>query len=222
MDAEVAGNASKTSAMAAIAFVDLAGFSAITEVFGDEAAVAVLDVFERLVNESLAKGGRQVKWIGDEVMLAFDDPDTALRALGHLLPACRADARLPLTRAGLHYGPVIPRGNDFFGATVNIASRITASSSAGRVLATQPIAEVAEAKGVSVEPLGPVSLRSLAKAIPLFSIGVSGSVDPAWIDPVCKMHAPYSAYSRARPSGHWFCSQECEEAFGRSPETYQS
>jgi class 3 adenylate cyclase/YHS domain-containing protein len=214
--------ASKKNAMAAIAFVDLAGFSAITEVFGDQAAVAVLDVFESLVNEALAKGGRRVKWIGDEVMLAFEDPDTALRALGHLLPACRADARLPLTRAGLHYGPVIPRGGDFFGGTVNIASRITASSSAGRVLATRPIADVAEAKGVSVEPLGPIALRSLAEAIPLFSIQLAESVDSAWIDPVCKMHAPYSAYARARPSGHWFCSPQCEAAFRRSPETYQT
>src|SRR5687768_35671 len=198
METGIGADASKTTPMAAIAFVDLAGFSAITEVFGDETAVAVLDVFEALVNESLAKGGRRVKWIGDEVMLAFDDPDTALRALGNLLPACRADARLPLTRAGLHYGPVILRDGDFFGGTVNIASRITASSSAGRVLATQPIAEAAEAKGVSVEPLGSISLRSLAEAIPLFSIQLAESVDPAWIDPVCKMHAPYSAYARAR------------------------
>ena len=222
MATEIGADASNERAMAAIAFVDLAGFSAITEVFGDEAAVALLDIFERLVNESLVDGGRRVKWIGDEVMLAFQDPDTALRALGHLLPACRAEARLPLTRAGIHYGPVILRGGDVFGGTVNIASRITASSSAGRLLATQPIAEVAKSKGVSVEPLGLISLRSLAKAIPLFSIQLAESVDAAWIDPVCKMHAPYSAFSSARPSGHWFCSPQCEEAFRRSPETYRS
>jgi class 3 adenylate cyclase/YHS domain-containing protein len=163
-----------------------------------------------------------VKWISDEVMLAFADPDAALRALAHLLPACRADSRLPLTRAGVHYGPVIPRGADFFGATVNIASRITASTSAGRVLATQPIAEVAAAEGVLVQPLGPTALRSLAQKIPLFSIQIAEAVDAAWIDPVCKMHAPYSAYARSRPAQRWFCSPQCEEAFRRSPETYSS
>jgi class 3 adenylate cyclase len=68
MDTSIGADASKKTAMAAIAFVDLAGFSAITEVFGDEAAVAVLDLFEGLVSESLVEGGRQVKWIGDEVM----------------------------------------------------------------------------------------------------------------------------------------------------------
>lgn len=209
-------------ASAAIAFVDLAGFSAITDVFGDRAALAVLDAFEELVTASLKQEGRLVKWIGDEVMLAFPDPDAALRALARLLPACRADARLPLTRAGVHYGPVIPRGTDFFGATVNIASRITASTSAGRVLATQPIAEVAEANGVSVQALGPMSLRSVAEKLPLFSIQMAEAVDAAWIDPVCKMHAPYSAYARSRPAGYWFCSPQCETAFKRSPETYLS
>jgi class 3 adenylate cyclase/YHS domain-containing protein len=208
--------------VAAIAFIDLAGFSAITDVFGDEAAVAVLDVFEGLVGGSLEEGGRMVKWIGDEVMLAFPDPDTALRALARLLPACRAESRLPLTRAGLHYGSVIPRGSDFFGATVNIASRITALSSPGRLLATRPIAEVAESKGVSVEALGPVALRSVAEKVRLFSIQIAEVVNTAWIDPVCKMHAPYSAYPRARPAEIWFCSPQCEEAFRRSPETYSS
>ena len=46
--------------MAVIAFVDLAGFSAITDVFGDESALAILDVFEGIVSASLAEGGRLV------------------------------------------------------------------------------------------------------------------------------------------------------------------
>ncbi len=223
MDAENSFRLSEgNGASAAIAFIDLAGFSAITDVFGDQAALDVLDAFEKLVTESLKQGGRLVKWIGDEAMLAFPDPDGALRALAHLLPACRADPRLPLTRAGVHYGPVIQRGADYFGATVNIASRITAATSAGRVLATQPIAQVAEAHGVSVEPLGPTLIRSVAERIPLFSIQMAEAVDAAWIDPVCKMHAPYSAYARSLPAGLWFCSPQCELAFKRSPETYTS
>ena len=221
MTPDVTSEDAGSTQSAAIAFVDLAGFSAITDVFGDAAAIEVLDVFEELVNASLREGGRLVKWMGDEAMLAFPDPDIALKALAHLLPACRSDSRLPLTRVGLHYGRVVPRGRDYFGATVNIASRITASSSAGRLLATQPIADVAARRGVSVEELGPTALRSMAEKVPLFSIMLTESVDPAWIDPVCKMHAPYSAYSRARPAGPWFCSPRCEEAYKRSPATYE-
>jgi adenylate cyclase len=47
-----------------------------------------------------------------------------------------------------------------------------------------------------------------------------GQWDPVWIDPVCKMHAPYAAYRRADSDGPWFCSQRCEEAYRRSPRTY--
>ncbi len=98
--------------VATVAFIDLAGFSAITDVFGDAPAVRLLEVFESLVQETLGPGNRPVKWIGDETMLAFADPDIALQALGRLLPACRADARLPLTRAALNHGPVVRREND--------------------------------------------------------------------------------------------------------------
>ena len=95
--------------VATVVFIDLAGFSAITDVFGDVSAVRLLEVFEALVQETLGAGNRPVKWIGDETMLAFAGPEIALEALGRLLPACRADVRLPLTRAALNHGPVVRR-----------------------------------------------------------------------------------------------------------------
>jgi class 3 adenylate cyclase len=65
---------------ATVAFVDLAGFSAITDVYGDQAAIRLLEVFERLVSEALAGHAPPIKWIGDEAMLAFSDPATALNS----------------------------------------------------------------------------------------------------------------------------------------------
>ena len=100
---------------ASIAFVDLAGFSAITDVFGDESAIAILEIFEGMVGEALEEHEPPIKWIGDEAMLAFPGPEFAIQALGKLLQACRKEPRLPLTRAGLHHGPVIRRAGDIFG-----------------------------------------------------------------------------------------------------------
>jgi adenylate cyclase len=206
--------------MATVAFVDLAGFTAIADVFGDAAAIEVLDLFEELVRNSVGDAGQLVKWIGDEAMLLFPEPDLALQALARLLPACRAEERIPLTRCGLNHGPIIRRGNDAFGSTVNIASRITAYAMAGQLVATRPIADVAKARGVSVHELGPIQLRSVAKRVLLFVLQMAEAVDPTWIDPVCKMHAPYSAYLKTRRTELWFCSQQCEEAYRRSPGTY--
>ena len=208
-------------APATVAFIDIAGFSAIADLYGDAAALDVLEVFESMVRDALSGYEPPIKWIGDEAMLSFPEPGTAIKVLGPLLQACRKESRLPLTRSGLNHGPVIRRAGDLFGTTVNIAARIAALASPGQLLATQPVAEAAVTRGILVRDLGMVALRSVAGEVPLYEIELAPSADPAWIDPVCKMHAPYSSYRRAAPQGPWFCSPLCEEAYRRSPQTYE-
>jgi adenylate cyclase len=205
---------------ATVVFIDLAGFSAITDVYGDSRAISMLEHFERMVSTALNDFEPPVKWIGDEVMLSFPEPGLAIKVLASLLPACRDDERLPLTRTAVHHGPVIRRGNDLFGSTVNIAARLAAIASPGQLLATSAVATAASTEGVLVRPLGKVSLRSIPDKVPLYEIHVAPEPDPAWIDPVCKMHAPYSTFLRAASSGPWFCSKLCADAFERSPHTY--
>ena len=207
-------------AVATVAFVDLAGFSAITDVYGDASAIAVLQRFEALVCEALEGLGPPVKWIGDEVMFGFPDPATALRVLGRLIPACRSEPRIPLTRTGLNHGPVLRRSNDLFGSTVNIAARIASFASPGQLLATQAVAGIAAESGIVARDMGKAALRSIADPVSLYSIEFAPTFDPAWIDPVCKMLAPYAAYNRTMPTEPWFCSERCADAYRRSPEIY--
>ena len=208
------------SASATVAFIDLAGFSAIADVYGDESALAVLEIFEGKVREALSDYAPPIKWIGDEAMLSFPDPESAIRVLGALLHACRNDPRLPLTRTGLNHGPVIQRDGDLFGSTVNIAARIAELASPGQLLATRSVAAAAASCGILVKDLGKTALRSLAGEVDLFEIELAPAPDPAWIDPVCKMHAPFASYRRAKQEGPWFCSPHCEEAYWKSPQTY--
>ncbi len=208
------------SAVSTVAFVDLAGFSAIADVYGDVSAIAILEHFEQLVREALGSLAQPIKWIGDEAMFGFPDPAIALQVLGRLLPACRSEPRIPLTRAGLNHGPVLRRGTDLFGSTVNIAARIAALASPGQLLATQSVAGVAAASGIVVKDLGDVALRSIADRVPLYSIELAPASDPNWIDPVCKMHAPYEAYRRTSPTEPWFCSEHCAAAYRRTPGAY--
>ncbi|MCP8937748.1 hypothetical protein NK718_04415 [Alsobacter sp. SYSU M60028] len=207
-----------TRSDAVIAFIDIAGFSAATDVYGDETALAMLSVFEAIVHESLGSTA-PLKWIGDEVMLAFDDCEAALSTLGTLLGRCREEPRIPLTRTGVHSGSVLRRGSDVFGATVNTAARLTALAGPGDLLASEAFAAAAKAAGVAVEDRGPHQLRSLSSPIGVFSIELARAADPRWIDPVCKMHAPLSAYKRA-DKGLWFCSPLCAEAYARNPSAY--
>src|SRR5437763_18121 len=221
MDTNVSGLAGFESGVATVAFVDLAGFSAIADVYGDASAIVVLQRFEEMVRHALGGLRPPIKWIGDGAMFGFPEPATALQMLGRLLPACRSEPRIPLTRTGLNHGPVLRRANDLFGSTVNIAARIAALASPGQLLATQPVANIAIASGIVARDIGKVALRSIADHVPLYSIELAPAFDPAWIDPVCKMHAPYAAYRRTTPTGPWFCSERCAEAYRRSPEVYR-
>lgn len=220
MNSEHDGKRDPPRQEATVAFIDLAGFSAITDVYGDESALGILGVFEDLVHQAVEGHAPPVKWMGDSVMLAFPDPVSALGMLGRLLTACRQDPRLPLTRTAVNHGPALRRSGDLFGSTVNIAARVAALAGPGQFLATEAVAQLASAEGISVRSRGMTAIRSLPDAIALFDIILAPEPDRAWIDPVCKMHAPLVPFQREAPDSPWFCSPRCAEVYARSPKTY--
>ena len=150
---------------ATIAFVDIAGFSAIADVHGDASAIAILDLFESMVRDALSGYAPPIKWIGDEAMLAFPEPAAASRRWASCCRPAATNARLPLVRAGINHGPVIRRGSDLFGSTVNVAARVTALAAPGQLMATQPVADAAAARGIRLRDLGMRALRSVAGEI---------------------------------------------------------
>ncbi|MBX3431229.1 MAG: hypothetical protein KF779_16705 [Hyphomonadaceae bacterium] len=206
-------------AEASIVFIDLAGFSASADVYGDERALVMLQIFEDIVHDALGEAS-PLKWIGDEVMLALGDCNSTLELLAVILNKCREEPRLPLTRAGVHCGPILRRGGDVFGSTVNIAARLTALAGPGELLTTEQIAEVAMRRGVAVEDRGEHQIRSVSIPLKLFAVALTPVADPMWIDPVCKMHAPLMAYRKAAGDKHWFCSPRCADAYQQNPAAY--
>ena len=69
-----------------VAFIDLAGFSAITDVYGDATAIAMLELFEGLVGKALENNAPPIKWIGDEVM--FYRSRSLKLPSRHSVPSC--------------------------------------------------------------------------------------------------------------------------------------
>ena len=206
-----------------IAFVDLAGFSALTESHGDEDAATLAERFTALATESLLPGERVVKSIGDAVMLEAPDPIAGVRLVARLCSRTDVETAFPVLRAGLHHGSVVQRGDDLFGATVNLASRVAAQAAGGQVLATSVIASAVEAIELTARSLGPVRLRNIAEPIDLFEISPCPSPHERVIDPVCRM-----AVDRATAPGRlahqgrecWFCSLSCAAAFAKDPERF--
>ena len=164
---EEAGVVERPERVPAMCFLDLVGYTRLTEERGDQAAAALAETLAILVNRSSREhGGVPVKWLGDGVMVHFRDPVGAvLAALGMVeqLP----EAGLPPAHAGLAAGPVVVQGGDYFGRTVNLPARIAAHASASQVLVSERVAESAAPHGVAFVELGPVQLQGIAQPVRL-------------------------------------------------------
>lgn len=205
------------------AFVDLSGFTALTDAHGDEEAMATLQRFRKCTEESLAPGDLLVKTIGDAVMLAFPNPNAAVAALGRLFNAACTDANMPLIRGGVHHGPAIEADDDFFGGTVNLAARVAAQAAGGQLLATTEVALAGRDVGAVVTHVGLVSLRNIAEPVDLFEIEFNPSEDVV-LDPVCAMKVPRSGPSsihlRVGDRDVWFCGLACVATWAQNPERF--
>jgi adenylate cyclase len=164
---EDSGELGRPGRVPAMCFLDLVGYTRLTEEHGDQAAAALAGRLAVLVGRSSREhGGVPVKWLGDGVMVYFRDPAGAvLAALGMVeqLPA----AGLPPAHVGVAAGPVVVQGGDYFGRTVNLAARIAAYARAGRVLVSEPVAERVPAQGVTFVEAGLVQLQGIADPVRL-------------------------------------------------------
>jgi adenylate cyclase len=201
-------------------FVDLAGFTALTEAHGDSEVVALLDQFLAMTRQALSPGDELVKTIGDAVMLTSPSPERALGALTRLMTSCQAANGFPLPRAGAHHGSAIARGSDYLGGAVNLAARVAGHASGGQLLATPAVARAAQRLAFDVVAFGPHQLRKVTEPIELFEVCVGQRETSYTVDPVCRMnidreHAAGSLRHEGRE--YWFCTLACVSAFATNP-----
>jgi adenylate cyclase len=102
-----------------------------------------------------------VKWLGDGVMFYFPDPGQGVQAALDMVKSVAAEA-LPPARVGIHAGPVVFQEGDYFGRTVNIASRIAEYARPGEVLVSQEVVDAAVETPVRFAEVGPVELKGVA------------------------------------------------------------
>jgi adenylate cyclase len=150
-----------------VGFADLVGFTAISQALDSKALAAMVDRFEAVVYEHVpARGGRVVKMIGDEVMFAADDAETAAQIALALVDAHARDDILPNVRVGLASGPTLAWEGDLFGPTVNLASRLVnlarsqtvlVSEALGQLLLDNAAFALRRLRGVRLQGIGRVS-----------------------------------------------------------------
>jgi adenylate cyclase len=158
----------------AMCFLDISGYTRLTQERGDAAAARLAEDLGRFVQRaSVQHGGRAVKWLGDGVMLHFPNPGSGVVSALEMVAGV-ADAGLPPAHVGLHAGPVIFQEGDYYGQTVNLASRIADHAQAGEVLVSQEVVDASNDAPVAFRDVGLVELKGVPGARRLFAADQPG------------------------------------------------
>jgi class 3 adenylate cyclase len=161
-------------------FTDLKGSTALYDRVGDLAAYDLVKAHFAVLHRIVAsQAGAVVKTIGDAVMATFPTPDRAVAAALRMRDEMRELSQDLLLKIGIHEGPCIAvtlnERQDYFGQTVNIASRVQALAKSRSILATGSIVKHADAakllhtNGISPLPTEQL-LQGITDRMPVFEI----------------------------------------------------
>jgi adenylate cyclase len=153
----------------AIGFVDLVGFTSLSRFASAGELIATIERFEqRAFDVAMRCGGRIVKSIGDEVMIAASDAETVASIALELIANTETDPAVA-PRGGVSAGDVLFRLGDYYGSVVNLASRLTGEAVPGEVLTDQPLEDSSD---LAVQPAGRRILKGFDEPVTVWSIDV--------------------------------------------------
>ena len=151
----------------AMCFLDITGYTRLTQERGDAAAAELAEQIGGIVQRiSVKHGGRPVKWLGDGVMLHFPNPGPGVVAALEMGTGM-SEAGLPPAHVGIHAGPVIFQEGDYYGQTVNVAARIAEYARPDEVIVSQAVVDASDGVDVTFKDIGPVELKGVSGALHL-------------------------------------------------------
>jgi adenylate cyclase len=152
-------------------FADISGYSLLSELEGDEAAADVALGFVATASSLAARHRAEVvKCLGDGVMIHSADAAESLRLGLDLVAAWAMDPQSPPIHIGIHTGPAIERAHDWWGATVNVASRVAAAAGPGQILVTHAAKLAAgDVPATRLRSLGWLRAKNITSPISVYS-----------------------------------------------------
>jgi adenylate cyclase len=204
------------------AFVDLSGFTALTEAEGDERAVSVLAVFRSTLRVICSRRAvRIAKWLGDGAMLVSVESKPLVAATLEMKFTADSWPEAVAVKCGITIGHVILlEGDDYIGHAVNVASRLCDMAVGHEVLALSDLVSELPAWGTA-ESDDEVNVRGLEQPVSVVRLGLHQPGPRAIPDPVCQIPLTEdTAFERRRdPNGATllFCSDSCLETWVERP-----
>jgi adenylate cyclase len=160
----------------AVLFADVCDSTAIYESLGDEMALALINtLFDKLGSITASHEGIVIKTLGDAVVCQFRDADKAFRAACDMQTAAsmlgpRSPTKFAI-KISFNYGPVVAKGDDVFGDTVNTCSRLNTLGSPEQVLTTQQTVDaLTPGLRVRCRQLYPLKVKGKSEQVTVFDV----------------------------------------------------
>lgn len=172
--------------LAAIMFTDMVGYTALTQ-SNETLALELLEKQGQMLRPIFtARGGREVKTIGDAFLVEFDSALDAticgveLQSALHNYNSSVPDEERIRLRVGIHLGDVAHRQNDVFGDAVNIASRIEPLAEPEGICISQQVYDQVRNKLKSpMVKLQPTDLKGIQFPIDVYKVVLPWMQQPA-------------------------------------------
>lgn len=158
----------------AILFTDLVEFSAWALEVGDDAALDLLRRVGACEDAAVtAQGGRIVKRLGDGMMAAFNDAESAVRAAcdaREQVATVEADGYRAQLRAGIHLGKPRKIGGDYLGVDVNVAARVASGAKPGEILVSGAAGEKLDETAFDLKRKRRFKAKGAPKELEVFAV----------------------------------------------------
>jgi YVTN family beta-propeller protein len=182
---------------------DVRGYTAFTQERGDEGGALLAARFAQVVRALVEDHrGRVIELRGDEALVVFGSPRSAIRAAVALqqrfVDESIADPSLPLTVGiGLDAGEAVPVEGGFRGAALNVAGRLCSLARAGEVLASREIVHLARRlDGVRFTERGQAQLKGIQQPVHIVAVRSEDRDAAEAIAPFVRSTAPPPAPQR--------------------------
>jgi class 3 adenylate cyclase len=161
-----------------VVFADLTGSTGLFESAGNMAATQIVTDCTHTLGRHLARaGGQVVKYLGDGVLVLFDDAVAAVEAAAHMPELLResvppGERREALgVKTGIERGAIVEHDGDCYGDAVNVAARLSDRAQTGEILIGESVfACMPEALRVACHSLDRIAIKGKAEPMRVWRI----------------------------------------------------
>jgi class 3 adenylate cyclase/TolB-like protein/Tfp pilus assembly protein PilF len=166
---------SNSRKLAAIVFVDIAGYTALMQ--RDESlALSKLAKFESTIRtKSDEYNGEVVQFYGDGCLLVFNNVKDSIASLMKMQRIfTEGDIQVPV-RIGIHAGEVVYRDGNVFSDSVNVASRIESMGVPGAILLSKAVQrQIKNNPSYTLESLGFFDFKNVDEPMEVYALANEG------------------------------------------------